>query len=275
MSQGVYSLATSNKAKVAVGLNPDLPSAERVVNSALFAKREGYAEPIFISEKKPESPPYDVVGRGMSLIVDESPHTTLVELLKEGTVDSAIRGNLGSKELIPLLREEFRCSNLCRITLLDIANKLVMLAPVGIDEGDKQEDLLTIAGHAKRLAEALRMPYNVAVISGGRLEDRGRSKKVDSMLSASESLTKELKAVGINAVNVGIEIERAIESDSTLILAPDGVIGNLIFRSLVLVGNVESFGAYAAALPRVYIDTSRAKASYMLPIVLASALSKL
>jgi predicted methyltransferase MtxX (methanogen marker protein 4) len=76
-------------------------------------------------------------------------------------------------------------------------------------------------------------------------------------------------------VNVGIEIERAIEGDSTLILAPDGVTGNLIFRSLVLVGNVDSFGAYAAALPRVYVDTSRAKGSFMLPIVLASALSKL
>jgi putative methanogen marker protein 4 len=275
LSKGVYSLATSNKAKVAVGLNSDLPSAERVVNSALFAKREGYAEPIFISAKKPESPLFDAVGKDMSLIVDKSPHVTLVELLKEGTVDSAIRGNLASKELIPLLREEFNCSNLCRITLLDIANRLVMLAPVGIDEGDKLEDLLMIAGHAKRLAEALRMPCNVAVISGGRLEDRGRSKKVDSMLSASESLTKELKAVGISAVNVGIEIERAIEGDSTLILAPDGVMGNLIFRSLVLVGNVESFGAYAAALPRVYVDTSRAKGSFMLPIVLASALSKL
>jgi putative methanogen marker protein 4 len=275
LSKGVYSLATSNKAKVAVGLNSDLPSAERVVNSALFAKREGYAEPIFISAKKPESPLFDAVGKDMSLIVDKSPHVTLVELLKEGTVDSAIRGNLASKELIPLLREEFNCPNLCRITLLDIANRLVMLAPVGIDEGDKLEDLLMIAGHAKRLAEALRMPCNVAVISGGRLEDRGRSKKVDSMLSASESLTKELKAVGISAVNVGIEIERAIEGDSTLILAPDGVMGNLIFRSLVLVGNVESFGAYAAALPRVYVDTSRAKGSFMLPIVLASALSKL
>jgi predicted methyltransferase MtxX (methanogen marker protein 4) len=246
-----------------------------VVNSALFAKREGYAEPIFISAKKPESPLYDVVGRDMSLIVDESPHAALVELLKEGTVDSAIRGNLGSKDLIPLLRGEFKCSNLCRITVLDMANRLVMLAPVGIDEGDNQKDLLTIAGHAKRLAEKLGMPCNAAVISGGRLEDRGRSKRVDSMLSASESLAKELNAMGISAVNVGIEIERAIDSDSTLIVAPDGVIGNLIFRSLVLVGNIESFGAYAAALPRVYIDTSRAKASYMLPIVLASALSKL
>ena len=275
MSRRIYSLATSNRAKVAVGLNPDISSAERVVNSALFAKREGYAEPIFVSAKKPESPPYDAVGMDMSLIIDESPQAALVELLREGTVDSAIRGNLASKELIPQLRREFGCSNLCRITVLDIANRLVMLAPVGIDEGDRKEDLLMIVGLGKKLAERLGMPCNVAVISGGRLEDRGRSEKVDSMLSASESLTKELKAMGISAVNLGIEIERAFDGDATLILAPDGVMGNLIFRSLVLVGNVESFGAYAAALPRVYIDTSRAKASYMLPIVLASALSKL
>jgi predicted methyltransferase MtxX (methanogen marker protein 4) len=58
-----------------------------------------------------------------------------------------------------------------------------------------------------------------------------------------------------------------------MILAPDGVIGNIIFRSLALVGNIESFGAYASSLPKVYVDTSRAKGSYLLPIVLASALA--
>ena len=35
----------------------------------------------------------------------------------------------------------------------------------------------------------------------------------------------------------------------------------------------DSFGAYATSLPKVYVDTSRAKGSYLLPIVLASTLA--
>jgi len=276
VSNSIYSLAASKKAKVAIGLDPKLPSAERVINSTLFAKREGYAEPVLISGEKISDAlsPEGVVGKEILLIIDDDPERTFVDLLKEGAVDAAVRGNLGSRTLIPLLRSEFKCRNLCRVTILEVGSRLVMLAPVGIEEGDSLEDMLRIAGHCKRLAKILGIQYKIAVLSGGRIEDEGRSKKVDKMLVTSTSLTRALKKLRMDAENFGIELERAVEGDATLLLAPDGIIGNFIFRSLVLVANVESFGAYAAALPRVYIDTSRAKGSYLLPIILASALSK-
>jgi putative methanogen marker protein 4 len=276
VSNSLYSLATSKRAKVAIGVDPKLPSAERVINSALFAMREGYAEPVLISNEKisDDLSPEGIVGNEIPLIIDKTPERTFVDLLKEGAVDAAVRGNLSSKTLVPLLRSEFKCKNLCRVTILEVGGRLVMLAPVGIEEGDSLEDLLTIAGHCKRLAKKLGIPYKIAALSGGRTEDKGRSKKVDRMLSKSALLTRTLRKKGMDAENFGIELERAVEGDATLLLAPDGIVGNIIFRSLVLVANVESFGAYAAALPRVYIDTSRAKASYLLPIIFASALSK-
>ena len=276
MSNSLYSLATSKRAKVAIGVDPKLPSAERVINSALFAMREGYAEPVLISNEKisDDLSPEGIVGNEIPLIIDKTPERTFVDLLKEGAVDAAVRGNLSSKTLVPLLRSEFKCKNLCRVTILEVGGRLVMLAPVGIEEGDSLEDLLTIAGHCKRLAKKLGIPYKIAALSGGRTEDKGRSKKVDRMLSKSALLTRTLRKKGMDAENFGIELERAVEGDATLLLAPDGIVGNIIFRSIVLVANVESFGAYAAALPRVYIDTSRAKASYLLPIIFASALSK-
>mgnify|MGYP000269761148 CR=1 FL=1 len=79
--------------------------------------------------------------------------------------------------------------------------------------------------------------------------------------------------MNFNVEHFGIEIERAIKY-STMILFPDGIIGNLVFRALVLIANMESFGAYASALSKVYIDTSRARTGYLLPIILASALAK-
>ncbi|MDD1766439.1 MAG: hypothetical protein LUQ00_00795 [Candidatus Methanomethyliaceae archaeon] len=276
MSNTIYSLAISKKAKVAIGIDSKLESAEMVINSTIFAKREGYAEPVLVSNEKISNnlSPEGIVGKEISLIIGKDVERTLVDLLKEGAVDAAVRGNLSSRTLIPLLRTEFKSKNLCRVTVLDVGGRLVMLAPVGIEEGDSLEDLVKISKYCKQLAIKMGIPYKIAVLSGGRIEDKGRSKKVDRMLSASALLTRTLKKKGMDAENFGIELERAVEGNATLLLAPDGIVGNIIFRSLVLVANVESFGAYAAALSRVYIDTSRAKASYLLPIIFASALSK-
>jgi putative methanogen marker protein 4 len=275
LSERIYRLASSKKAKVIVGLDPVLPSAETLVNSALFEKRGGYAEPVLVSGCKVENISEEgVIGGELPLIVDESPEETLVELLKSGAVDAAVRGNLGSRKLVPLLRSKFDVKNLCRVTVLEFAGGLVMLAPVGIEEGDTRRDLLLIARSSLMLSQNLGIPLKVAVISGGRLEDKGRSPKVDRMLKSAESLVQDLLKLGMIAENYGIELERAIGEGSTLILAPDGIMGNLIFRSLVLVANIESYGACAASLPRTYIDTSRAKGRYLLPIILASALSK-
>jgi predicted methyltransferase MtxX (methanogen marker protein 4) len=273
LSERIYSLAKSKRAKVAIGLDVRLPSAERLVNSALFAKREGYAEPVLISSQKSDSDFDGVLGMELPLIVDAHPESSLVGMLKDGTVDAAVRGNLGSKLLIPLLRSEFSVPNLLRITVLEAGESIVMLGPVGIEEGDSAESLVSLAKSGKSLSKSLGIPFKVGILSGGRLEDRGRSQRVDRMLEESERIAFELTRAGIDAEEFGIEIERAIESGSTLVLAPDGITGNLIFRSLVLVANIESFGAYAAALPRTYVDTSRAKGGYLLPIILASALS--
>lgn len=276
MSNNIYSLAISKKAKVAIGVDLKIESAQMVINSAIFAKREGYAEPVLVSNEKitRNLSPEGIVGREISHIIGKDVEQTFIDLLKEGAVDAAIRGNLGSKMLIPLLRSEFKSKNLCRVTVLDVGGKLIMLAPVGIEEGDYQRDLIQIAKYCKQLAAKLTIPYKIAVLSGGRLEDKERSKKVDRMLSESALLTNVLKKKGMDAQNFGIELERAVEGNATLLLAPNGIIGNIIFRSLVLVANIESFGALATALPKVYVDTSRAKASYLLPIIFASALSK-
>jgi predicted methyltransferase MtxX (methanogen marker protein 4) len=276
VSNNIYSLAISKKAKVAIGVDLKIESAQMVINSAIFAKREGYAEPVLVSNEKitRNLSPEGIVGREISHIIGKDVEQTFIDLLKEGAVDAAIRGNLGSKMLIPLLRSEFKSKNLCRVTVLDVGGKLIMLAPVGIEEGDYQRDLIQIAKYCKQLAAKLTIPYKIAVLSGGRLEDKERSKKVDRMLSESALLTNVLKKKGMDAQNFGIELERAVEGNATLLLAPNGIIGNIIFRSLVLVANIESFGALATALPKVYVDTSRAKASYLLPIIFASALSK-
>lgn len=274
MTGDLYALASKHNAKVAIGLDPTLPSAERVVNSSMFAARERYARPVIVSQgRADETILADYVGEGNPVVIADDAPRAIVEMLRDGIIDAAVRGNLSSRTLIPVLKYTFGRRNLQRVTLLDVASHRVMLAPVGIEEGEEIRDLFNVASQARVMAGRLGMPFKLAVLSGGRIEDRGRSASVDRMLARSEALTAKLKDAGIDAQHYGIELERAIEEGATMLLAPDGVMGNLIFRSLVLVGNIESFGACATALPKVYIDTSRAKGSYLLPFVLASALA--
>ncbi|MCS7097516.1 MAG: methanogenesis marker protein Mmp4/MtxX [Candidatus Methanomethyliaceae archaeon] len=261
----IYSLAKANKAIVAIGVDSEKPSADNIINSAIFAKKHGYANPIIVCNKK--------ITTEVPCIVSNNIEERLIHLLASGEVEAAIRGNLSARSLLHIMKSIFGCKNLYRITMMEITNRPIMLAPVGIDEGDTLEDLIEFALRGKKIAEKFGLDYKVGVISGGRHEDKGRSKKVDEMLEQSEILTKKIEEIGLEVENFGIEIERAIES-SNIIIAPDGIIGNLIFRSLVLIANIDSFGAYASALPKVYIDTSRARTGFLLPIIFASALAK-
>lgn len=261
----IYSLAKSNKAIVAIGVDLDKPFADGIINSATFAKEQGYANPILVCNRE--------VSAEVPLVISNKAEEELISLLIDGKVEAVVRGNLSAKTVLQKIKSAFGCDNLYRITIMEITNRPIMLAPVGIDEGDTMEDLLGFVIRGKRIADKFGLKFKVGVLSGGRLEDRGRSKKVDEMLNFSEMLTNKIREMGFDVENFGIEIEKAVRS-SSMILAPDGVLGNLIFRSLALVANVDSFGAYASALPKIYVDTSRARTSYLLPIVLASALAK-
>ena len=62
----------------------------------------------------------------------------------------------------------------------------------------------------------------------------------------------------IQVFNDEILIEKAIENQSNLIFAPDGISGNLIYRTLVHLGGVKAHGAIYLGLEKIIIDTSRA-----------------
>ena len=74
----------------------------------------------------------------------------------------------------------------------------------------------------------------------------------------------------------GILIEDAIADEATFILAPDGVSGNLIFRTLEFLGGGRGIAAvYTDLLPTVLLDVSRAMKDFSEAIALASALVEL
>lgn len=198
----------------------------------------------------------------------------LVHALRDGRVDAAVRGTLPSSEVLSELRQAFGLASVMRVALLaDRTGRPFMLAPVGIDEGRDMFERMKLALAARDYFGRLDWTLSVGVLSKGRMEDAERGPDIRTSLDEGEELASELVAAGIDARHYAILVERAV-AERDLVISPDGVSGNLMFRTLHLVGGCEAFGAPVVNMGRVFVDTTRAKADFSDAVVLAAGLAQ-
>ena len=198
----------------------------------------------------------------------------LINDLYEGKIDAAVRGDMSSSILLPKLKEKFELGELQRVVLLQpVGKKLIFVAPVGIDEGWTAEQKCELAVRSIKLMRRLGMGEKIAVMSGGRKDDRGRNPLVDISIDNALEVTDILKRDGYDAYHAEILIESASD-DADLIIAPDGISGNLIFRTLHFMGGATAMGAPVINMDKVFIDTSRVKTDYTDSIALAMRLTE-
>ena len=198
----------------------------------------------------------------------------LVDDLISGKIDAAVRGDMSSSVLLPLLKKKMGVDELERVVLLEPAGgKLVIAAPVGIDEGWTVQQKYDLAVKSIELMKRLGMGTKIAVMSGGRKDDIGRHPTVDNTIKDALELVDRLNSEGYDAYHAEILIENAVE-DADLIIAPDGISGNLIFRTMHLIGGASALGAPIINIDKVFIDTSRAKKDYKDSIALAMRLTE-
>jgi putative methanogen marker protein 4 len=197
------------------------------------------------------------------------PEEDLVKDLAAGIIRAAIRGTLPANSTLSALKRVFGVDHLERVALLETAGgKKFLLAPVGVDEGWSVGEKVTFVQKGREIAGKFGLPDGVSVLSGGRIGDVGRNARVDQSLADAE-----LVARLSGAVHREILIEDAIQ-DSGLIIAPDGISGNLIFRTLTFLGAGKGHGAPVVNIDRIFVDTSRASADYVNALLLADSLSK-
>jgi predicted methyltransferase MtxX (methanogen marker protein 4) len=158
-----------------------------------------------------------------------------------------------------------------RAALLQSGKRAFFLGPVGIDEGRNVEEKLQLVLRVESLLGRLGVKARVGVLAGGRKEDASRG--AGKSLREAEELVKILGKEGIDSSSYEIRIEDAFEH-SNVIIAPSGVAGNLIFRTLVFLGSGKGWGA-PFLMEKVFIDTSRAKKDYEKAVKLACALANL
>ena len=208
---------------------------------------------------------------GVSVYTDPA---KLLTDLKNGKIDAAVRGDMSSSELMRLIKKTFGVAEVQRTVALEpVGRKMIFVAPVGVDEGITVHQKHELAVRSIKLMQRIGMGGRIAVMSGGRADDRGRSAAVDRTIDDAIELTEILLSEGYDAYHAEILIESAAD-DADLIIAPDGISGNLIFRTLHFLGGARALGAPVLNIEKVFVDTSRAKEDYTDSIALAMRLPR-
>ena len=216
---------------------------------------------------KPGTVTRSMVTGPVRLEEDTHPEQVMAEDLIAGRIDAAVRGTLPATAVLKALMRAAGVDHLERIVLLETpGGKKFLLAPVGIDEGWSVPQKLELIRKGRAIAKKLGLPEKVGVLSGGRLGDLGRHPRVDASLADAELVAK----LG-DATHHEILIEDAIE-DCGLIIAPDGISGNLVFRTLAFLGGGISHGAPVVNISKIFVDTSRASPNYTNALLLAASL---
>jgi putative methanogen marker protein 4 len=254
-------LAARSKSRVGIGVGEYNPA---LLRSAADVKR--FSDLVFVG---------NIEETKHEVVVTSDPERKLVEMLVDGSIDAAVRGTISAWKTLQELKQQTGVNQMCRSALLSTSDaQQFFLLPVGIDEGGSMLERARLVIKTARLLNTLGVAPSVGVLSGGRSEDKGRIEAVDATLATAKALTKHLQNVGIDATNYNILIEDAVQS-SNILVAPDGIIGNLIFRTLVFLGGGKGHGAPFFGIPHTFVDTSRSGASFADAIIIASALSNL
>ncbi|MEM0215039.1 MAG: hypothetical protein QW384_03505 [Archaeoglobaceae archaeon] len=184
------------------------------------------------------------------LVIDKGEKTEkeLSRLVISGEVHAIVRGTARASKMLEILRKDY---SPLRVGIFEtISGVLFLLSPVGVDEGKTISEKLKLIEYSKQIAEMLGIPKKVAVLAGGRYGDIGRYELVDRSLAEAELVAKVS-----GGENLEIRIEDAVEKG--IVIAPDGISGNLIFRSLCYLGGGKEYGAVYCGLPYRIVDTSR------------------
>ncbi|MBW3582747.1 MAG: methanogenesis marker protein Mmp4/MtxX [Euryarchaeota archaeon] len=213
----------------------------------------------------------DAERAGMEVTIYTNPEG-LVDALVSGEIDAATRGTLDAGTTLEVIRERFDVDHVLRVAYMKTAfEKPFFLAPVGVDDCPTLEDKYALLEWVLKYSKVFNIFPRIGVLSGGRLADVGKAPGIEESIEEARAVVKRAQELGLSARFYEILIEDAIKS-SNIIISPDGVSGNLIFRTLYYLGSGDSYGAPIINIPRVFVDTSRGKSDYTSAIKLAAIL---
>ena len=198
----------------------------------------------------------------------------LVKAVLDDKIDGVVRGSLPASNIMTELKEHY--PNLSRATYVNGKDYEFLLSPVGIDEGVSVEDKFEIAMNCCDFLKKLGKTPKIAVLAEGREDDFGRGSEVSNSIKDAKKLTKMIEETSEDVTNYFILIEKAMKDNCNVIIAPNGRVGNIIFRTLILLNSWPSYGAVTFGIDKTYIDTSRDQSieGYVRSLILVNDLAE-
>ncbi|MFW9999169.1 MAG: methanogenesis marker protein Mmp4/MtxX [Candidatus Hodarchaeota archaeon] len=190
----------------------------------------------------------------------QDPEVSIFEYLGNKSIHSIIRGSLSSYKFLKNVKIYCNCEKINRLALLETFNgHQFFFGPVGIDECTSLKNKTLFLESAVKELYKLNIIPIVSILSGGRIADIGRDTIVDQTIQEAMKLVEfaKEKFSNLKISHDEILIENAVEKKSNLIIAPNGISGNLIYRTLVHLGGGKAYGAIYMGLEGKIIDTSR------------------
>ena len=216
--------------------------------------------PYNIASKVAKKPLFLSLKSKLSLIKTKEPEKEILKFLQDHVIDAAVRGSLSSSKFLKNLKDIFDVSEVNRLALLEtIKGYQFFFGPVGIDECNDIAKKITFIERALKEFDFLKLKPKISILSGGRIGDIGRDSQIDNTISIATEIVEFFKHK-YNHIEIShdeILVENAIKNNANLIIAPNGISGNLIYRTLVHLGGGKAYGAIYMGLDRVIIDTSR------------------
>lgn len=249
----------SEKPRIGFGL---LEPSEKILES--LERSKPYADIVLVGPKAIES------VEGFELVISENPEEQFVEMIAQKDVDGVIRGTIDDFITMELYNKRIEQVDEVGAGLMQTPDgHEFFLVPASNPSGWEKEERLLMA---ERVAAYMRTwdvePY-VAVLTGVRHGTYERRKAqtegvhgyLNSTYEDAEWIVGKLREKNIKAKNWTIEQKNAVYDGANIVLYANGMIGNQVFRALLL------SGSRILAIPRIlysypFEDNSRTETDY-------------
>ena len=260
-----YQRTKGIEAKIGIGLGDSEVHNNKILKAVISTLEPKYNSFFFFGNRKSidqiaDNKLFSKNKEIITLVESDEPSSEILNYLKNNQISSVVRGNLGSTKFLLGLQSILKILEINRLALLEtFTGYQFFFGPVGIDECNDFDSKVLFVNKAIKEIEALNLEPKVSILSGGRIGDIGRNNKVDSSIEEAQKVVDHFrdKNSPLMIEHSEILIENAIAKKTNLIIAPDGITGNLIYRTLVHLGGGKAYGAIYMDIERAIVDTSR------------------
>lgn len=249
----------AGKPKIGFGLKePD----KEIIKS--LERSQKYAQIILVG-------PEAIKGvKGFEKIISQEPERKIAELLVAGEFEGIVRGTIDdfkTVEAYEALVGKEKMRDMAEFGLLEDAygRQFFISEASNPKSWTREAKMDSCEKTVNFMINELGVKPKIGFLTGVRHDTYQRRKDsqewpikyLNETYEDAEYGVNYYKNKGIEAKNYAIELNAAVEDGCNIIVPPNGMAGNQIFRSLCLIGGGKILTAVRGNLPHVYEDNSR------------------